>query len=548
MNKHLTYISIAILICIITLIGLPLNLMPPDAALYGSIAKTMHLNNDYINLYSLGKDWLDKPHLPFWLTALSFKIFGISNFAYKLPAVLTFLFGVWVTFKFTEENYNRKTAILAAIILSTSLHSVISNFDVRAEPYLTGFIIAGLYWLYKYIKTKKFKNMLLGSLFCALAVMTKGIFALIPIIAALGGHLLVHRKWKEILNPMWLIGILLITLFITPELYALYQQFDMHPEKVVFGKTNVSGIRFFLWDSQFGRFFNTGPIKGRGDVFFFLHTILWAFLPWAILFYIASFLKIKRNFKKVQPQEEFYSIFATITTLVIFSLSKFQLAHYTNIVFPFMAILTADFIVQLSTKYQKLIKTYKVSQWFLISIVFIAITLISIFLQPEFNPLFILVVIACIATIYVIQKERNKTIHKIFLYSSVSFCLLYGFMLTHFYPTLFKYQGGVNAAKYANTALSGQKIHFIDNGTHNFGFEFYLNATVKRVKKEELKNKPEAIFYANSKDLELLDTIKIRYTILNDFDFYRITKLKGKFVNHKSRPETLRKKYLIKLN
>jgi hypothetical protein len=83
--------------------------------------------------------------------------------------------------------------------------------------------------------------------------------------------------------------VVLILLFITPELYSLYTQFDIHPEKVVFGRTNVSGLKFFFWDSQFGRFFNTGPIKGNGEPTFFLHTTLWPFYP-GLLFFMWQYL------------------------------------------------------------------------------------------------------------------------------------------------------------------------------------------------------------------------------------------------------------------
>src|SRR5262249_55111305 len=74
---------------------------------------------------------------------------------------------------------------------------------------------------------------------------------------------------------------LVILVGLTPELYCLYAQFDAHPDKLVFGQTGVSGLRFFFWDSQFGRFLNTGPIRGHGTPWFFLHTTLWAFWPWS---------------------------------------------------------------------------------------------------------------------------------------------------------------------------------------------------------------------------------------------------------------------------
>ncbi len=548
MNKKITFLTLIILISIITIIGVPLSLMPPDAALYATISKHMHLNNDFINLYSLGNDWLDKPHLPFWLTALSFKVFGISNFSYKIPGVLIFFMGIWATFKFTKETYNKETALIASIILSTSLHSVISNFDVRAEAYLTGFIIISLYWLYKYITLRKFSYLIIGCFFCSLAVMTKGIFGLIPIIAAIGGHFIVKKEWKEIINPMWIIAFLLIAIFIIPEIYALYLQFDAHPEKIIFGRKNVSGIKFFLWDSQFGRFFNTGPIqKAGGDIFFFLHTIIWAFLPWSLLFYIATFFKIKRNVKKVQQKEEFYSIFAALTSILIFSLSKFQLAHYTNIIFPFMAIITADFIVKLKDKYVYFKKAYSIIQWFLIGISILIIPLLYFIMVPSFNFVFLLIFILCILAIIIVVKNKLHPINRLFYYSAISFCFLYAFMFTHFYPTLFKYQGGVHAAKFINKNLSNEQIYLIDNNGHNFGFEFYLNSSVKRISNKNLSNKTNYIFYVNNKELDFLDQESIRYKIIKTFNSYKITRLKGKFVNKKTRSKTLKKVHLVRL-
>src|SRR5262245_4832215 len=67
--------------------GLLLPILEPDGALYALIAKNIAITGDYINLKVEGNDWLDKPHLPFWITAISFKLFGINSFAYKFPGV-----------------------------------------------------------------------------------------------------------------------------------------------------------------------------------------------------------------------------------------------------------------------------------------------------------------------------------------------------------------------------------------------------------------------------------------------------------------------------
>ncbi len=125
-------------------------------------------------------------------------------------------------------------------------------------------------------------HIILGSLAVACLIMTKGLFTIIPIAAGIGLSLLYSKNYKAIFNWRWLLALIFIIIFLFPSLYGYYLQFDLHPEKKVFGENNVSGVKFFLWTSQWGRFTNTGPIKGKGDLSFFIHTMIWAFLPLGI--------------------------------------------------------------------------------------------------------------------------------------------------------------------------------------------------------------------------------------------------------------------------
>jgi hypothetical protein len=135
--------------------------------------------------------------------------------------------------------------------------------------------------------------------------------------------------------------------FTAPELIALYLQFDAHPEKVVFGRTDVSGIKFFLWDSQFGRFFNTGPIKDAGGApYYFVAAFMWAFLPWVAV-YVAAMVSGIRNFtvRSVAERSQFvYLCAAFFITFIMFSATKFQFDYYTVIIYPFAAILCGQYL------------------------------------------------------------------------------------------------------------------------------------------------------------------------------------------------------------
>ncbi len=89
LNKKLY--SLAGIAVLLNFSGLFVPLMDPDAGIYASIAKNMVVRNDYINLWVHERDWLDKPHLPFWITAFFFKVFGLHGWVYKLPAVYVFI-------------------------------------------------------------------------------------------------------------------------------------------------------------------------------------------------------------------------------------------------------------------------------------------------------------------------------------------------------------------------------------------------------------------------------------------------------------------------
>ena len=271
------------LVILLNLTGLFNEILEPDGTLYAGLSKQIATSGNWLNLWINGADWLDKPHLPFWLAAISFKIFGISAFAYKLPSFVFFIVSIFYCYRLAETLYSKEVARLAALIYATALHTIISNFDGKVEIYLTAFVVAAVYHVFRAFKRAWFWHIVAAALFTACAIMTKGIFVLVTIAAGFVIYWVRTGQWREFIKIKWYLFLLFTLLFILPELYSLYSQFDLHPEKIIFGKKNVSGLKFFFWDSQFGRFFNSGPITGKGDLSFFLHTSLWAFIPWSVV-------------------------------------------------------------------------------------------------------------------------------------------------------------------------------------------------------------------------------------------------------------------------
>jgi 4-amino-4-deoxy-L-arabinose transferase-like glycosyltransferase len=524
--------------------GLFSEILEPDGALYANISKHIALSNNWLNLFSDGHDWLDKPHFPFWMTAISFKIFGMNAFAYKLPAFLFWLIGLRYTFLLANILYNKITAQVAAIIYLCALHGLLANFDVRAEPYLTALTIVSIYFFYKIYQTPKWLPLIICAFTSACAIMTKGIFVLITICGGFIFYWIVTKQWNQFLNYRWWVLLLLTIIFITPELYCLYAQFDMHPEKVIFGKTNVSGLKFFLWDSQFGRFFNTGPIKGKGDISFYLHTMLWAFLPFSILMY-AAFIRLLSIKYIVYNEAQYIVIGSAGITFLLFSLSGFQLPHYIILIFPQLSVITSAYLISIR-KIKSLKKIQLLQSGLLLAVAILIILLINVS-GIKYSPViyFLMLVVSVIVFIFFRKYNLNSIIASGLAFS----VLLFLFLNFFFYPQLLKYQSGMMAGKWIKNNNTTNTVAMYK--TFSYTFEFYGPPKIEFLYSTEdlgnqMKNNSEIIIYTAEKNLPELSRHGYHYTILKVFDHFHISMLSLDFLRASTRPLQIEKMCLLK--
>lgn len=517
--------------------------MAPDAALYASIAKTMAQSNNYIELFVENTDWLDKPHFPFWISALSFEVFGINTFAYKLPALLFVFLGAVYTYLLAKKLHSKEAGLWAVFFLLTAEHIIISNNDVRAEPYLTGLIIAGVYHFYRSYAGGKNWHLLPAAFFTACAIMTKGPFVLITIGGAIGFDLLLRKQWKGLFHWRWLVALLLLAVFISPELYTLWHQFDAHPEKEVFGKTGVSGIRFFLWDSQFGRFFNTGPIKGEGDPFFFLHTTLWAFLPWGFLLFAGIYTFVRKAIVKTQMAGvEWLSLGAILPTFLVFSLSSFQLSHYLNFLFPFFAIVTAVFVA--GKKRQGWIVW---TQLVICLLLLAALVSVHILYKPGNTVLFIILLLSILVVIALLNRVPASKLYKALLTSGFVVLGLNVYLNLVFYPSLLRYQAGSEAAYFINRYYPQHKVYAL-RMSHNYALDFYLQGekqNIENLSERERVKKPALLLLRQEERAAIPATVSL--TFIRSFADFPVTRLDLEFVNAATRPARLKQYYLYLL-
>ncbi|MGB3008623.1 MAG: glycosyltransferase family 39 protein, partial [Chitinophagaceae bacterium] len=248
------YLFLFSLLGIVYIIGLFVPLMDNDSAHHANIALRMYLTGDYINLIDNGKDYLDKPHLHFWLCAFSYKVFGVTKFAYKFPSFLFSLLGIYSTYRIGKSLYNSEVGKLAALILASSFAFILANNDVRMDAILTASIAFATWQLVEFIQKKKLLNVAGAALGLALGFSTKGHIAVfVPAVAAFF-YILFRKEWKLFFCWKWLLLVLLFALFIMPVVYGYYLQYNLHPEKMVRGKNHINGVKFILLNQSIERF------------------------------------------------------------------------------------------------------------------------------------------------------------------------------------------------------------------------------------------------------------------------------------------------------
>jgi len=545
-TNRIFYLVLFILALAVNFSGINIGFFTDDPGLYASVAKNMLYKKDVFELFTYNRDWLDKPHFPFWAILVSFKLFGVSTWAYRLPALLFFMGSVVYTWLFASRYYGRQAAAIAVLILMTAQHVMLSNTDVRAEPYLMGLIMGSIYHIARLDERFTFGQLICAALLTACAIMTKGLFVLAAIYGGLLGQLLFQQRVNQIFRFKWLMLLLLTLIFTLPELYALYIQFDLHPEKTVFGTRHVSGIKWFLWDSQFGRFVNNGPIsrKSSGSIFFYLHTLLWAFAPWCLLFYYAVFQQVQAISRK-QKLEEYYSLCGGMLLLVLFSLSRFQLPFYTNAVFPLFAIITAPFCIKQVNKLENRFRL--AAQWIFIILLPLTVVIINYFLKPAHSLFFIIgcLLFGVIVLLVLLKIKETKT-KVIFLNCSTA--LFVGYYLTAvFYRQVVPYKGQIAAAEYMNQKpLDG--FHLYSLKAENNIFQFYCDRPVSLVPIGEFASfRPgqASVFYASQQSIDDLRRRHIDFKVMKEFVNYPQENILPAFINRSTRWKVLDHVFLI---
>lgn len=306
-----------------------LPMIGPDEPRYTEIAREMYDTGDWITPRLGGLHWFEKPALTYWLVAAGFQVFGVSEFAARLPIALFSSFGIFLLFWFGRRLFTTRFGYLSAAALITSSiwvgFSRAATFDLPLAVALELALLAFFLWF----RTGKNVFWYACCFGMGLAMLAKGLVGIILPAAIIGLFLLLTRNLGSLLKrPQLLVIGALIFLATSATWYA--PMFLRHGQEF---------WQEFFVAHHFQRFL-TNKFKHPQPFYFFTIIALLGCLPWSFVFaaQVGSTLKRWRDLAGEQSLVLFLWLWV-IVIVGFFSLSTSKLTGYILPVFPAIALL-----------------------------------------------------------------------------------------------------------------------------------------------------------------------------------------------------------------
>lgn len=278
--------------------------------------------------------YFEKPVFTYWLTAASFKLFGISPLSSRLGVILFSILGLIITYCFSFSiKRSSETALISALILATSL-----GYGALSTLLITDMIFSVFLWIalfsfwkvYHHCNTGKWKILFWSAL--SLAFLTKGPLSLVIVFGSLCLFALFNKKIEGVSKIDFKIGVILFLMIVLPW------------HSVVFLE-NPRYLEFFYIQQNFMAFFD-GNLHHKQSPFYYWGCLFFGLYPWFIIFCGAVFSEIQKLFLKQEIIKEENRLFWAngIFVFAFFSMASSKLAAYILPAFPPMAILMSHYI------------------------------------------------------------------------------------------------------------------------------------------------------------------------------------------------------------
>lgn len=333
-HKQQAYFLMTI-ISIVYLLNFHVNdIWTPNESFYAEAVREMFESGNFLEFFYNYEPRYNKPPLTYWLIAGSSSIFGLNEFAIRLPIVLMGIGSIWFTYLIGKFLYGPKGGLYAMVMMAFSVQLLAVKQYASPEMPLTFFFTLTMYYFIKGFEFRKSKYMLLAFVMLGLTALTKGF----PYIVVIGGIIGLYTILKGPLN--W------------PRIWADIKSLKLHigiPITLLIGLSWVifmylkDGTEFWeiYYRETFGRALNK---KTNGPKpFFYFEVISWSIIPYSLVFFYAL-IKWFKDWRK--SSAILFPLCWFTVMLVIFTMAKGKIPTYMIQAHPAMLLMIVPILLE----------------------------------------------------------------------------------------------------------------------------------------------------------------------------------------------------------
>ncbi len=311
------------------------GLIGADEPRYAQVAREMLARHDWITPVLGGRPWLEKPPLYYWQAMISYRIFGVSGWAARIPSAVDATLMVIAIYLFLRRF--RPGFELDGALMTASSAAVIGFARAAATdmPLAASFTIAMLAWLAWY-ESRKHVYLAGFYLFIALAALAKGPVAPFLAAAIIILFAVLIRDARTVWRNLWLPGILLFCIVVLPWYVTVQLR-------------NPDFFRAFIVQHNLARF-ASNLYHHEEPFWYYAPVVLLALVPWTI-FAVDAVLEDVRLWwaerQSITQSENVLNLFLLVwllCPLAFFSFSQSKLPGYILPAIPAGTLLLAQYV------------------------------------------------------------------------------------------------------------------------------------------------------------------------------------------------------------
>jgi hypothetical protein len=327
-------LAVLILPAVLLYPSLSFHLLEPDESRYAEIPREMLERGDLIVPVLQEEPYLDKPPLLYWLVAGSYRLFGVSEWAARLPSALAVHATLLLVYLFGRRVLGERSGLAGALTLMLAPGLVVIGRLLILDGLLTLWTTLALFTSYEALRGERLRWgwWLTAATACSLGVLTKGPIALVLVVPPLWlhGRLTGRRCAVGARAILAFSGVLLAVAL--PWYVALWWR--------------IHGfLQHFFWEHHVVRYLSS--FAHQHGVWFYIPVLMLALLPATLLLipFVRFLGTADEDAASRRPRALGFHLLAGSWCVLFFSLSSCKLPTYILPAFPPFALAFGHFVV-----------------------------------------------------------------------------------------------------------------------------------------------------------------------------------------------------------